>query len=74
MNDKTSKDATPSKGSKTKDKSLKVHSKTVLEPVPTPETRRNKVSSSAELLRAMSGDEESLLDTEAADRGVIKAS
>ena len=46
----------------------------MLEPAPTPETRRNKVSSSAELLRAMSGDEESLLDTEAADRGVIKAS
>jgi hypothetical protein len=74
MNDKTSKDATPSKGSKSKDKSLKMSSKNVLEPAPTPEAGRHKATSSAELLRAMSGDEESVLDTAAVGKGVMKAS
>jgi hypothetical protein len=49
--EKNTKYATPSKGSKSKEKSLKTSSKNVLEPAPTPEAGRHKATSSAELLR-----------------------
>ncbi len=73
--DKILKDASPTKGSKSKDKNSKLSSKNVFAPAPTPDTGRNKATSSAELLRAMSGDEESMmLDTAAVSRGAIKLS